>query len=162
MARPIPRGFRGAGLRSRARYVAQPRDDFVEPGQEIAVHAAVARLERLADGEQVPPAELIRVDPEPAGDHVDLRFRGKTRLRPAKAAERTRRHRAGAHRIGARRDRVPAIGAGDAIPGLDDGHRAGIAVGAAIELDLALPRGQSAVRGDAGAQGQDAGMLGQG
>src|SRR5271169_348564 len=112
--------------RCNAPSVAEAIDNLVETGEQIAVHATVAGLERLADREQVPAAELVGVDTEPARDHVDLRLGGKARLGSAKPTERSGRHRIGAHRIGAGRDRRPAIGAGNAIAGLDDGHRARI------------------------------------
>src|SRR5438552_432662 len=76
--------------------IAEALDDLVEALRQVAVHAAVARLEGLTDREQVLAAKIIGVDPEPAGDHVDLRLRGEARLGSAKAAKRTGRHRIGA------------------------------------------------------------------
>src|SRR6516162_2249488 len=141
--------------------VTQAIDDHVETGKQIALDPAVAGLERFALREQVFAAELVWVDPKPPRDHVDLRFRGKARLGSAKPAEGSGRHRIGAHRASAGRDRLPAIRAGNAITGLDHGHRTRIGIGAAIELNFALPRCQPTVCHYTGFQHQYSGVFGQ-
>src|ERR1700730_494718 len=144
---------------SNALPIAEAFDDLVETAPKIAVNAAVTRLKRLADGKQVPTAEIIGVDPEPPRNHVDLRFRRKAGLGPTKTAKRAGRHRVGAHRVSARRHCVPPIGAGNAVSGLDHRKRAGVRIGAAIELDLALASGKPAILSDPGFQYQHRGMI---
>src|SRR5215471_11608293 len=136
-------------------------DDFVETASEVAVDGAVARLKRLADGKQVLAAKIIRIDPEPPCNHVNLRLRGETRLRSAKPAKRTGRNRVGTHRVGACRNCVPTIGAGDAVAGLDHRQRARVRIGAAVELNLALAGGQPPVLRDPRLQYQNPGMFGE-
>ena len=134
----------------------------IEALAQIAVHAALAGHEGLAQVDQVLAAHLVGIDAEPVRDHVDLGFAGPARLGAAEAAERAGRRRVGHHAIAVGLDVPIAVGAGNAVAGLLGDQRAAVGIGARIEQDFALPGNQRPILHRAGLHLEDRGVLGVG
>ena len=96
--------------------------------------------------------------PEPFGDAVHVHFDGKLRLRRAEAAEGAVRRRVGHRRPAAGADVVAAIRAARVNHAARQHDGAQRRVGAAVEHDVDVHRGEPAVLLHAGAMAHDGGM----
>ena len=108
------------------------------------LHHGAGRL-RPAFAQQVPAAELDRVDAELARDQVGVALVGPHQLRDAEAAQRAGGRQVGVERVGVDRDVLDVVGAGRGEARLLRHARADVGVGAAVPPHLALARHDAAV-----------------
>ena len=108
------------------------------------LHDGAGRL-RAAFAQQVPAAELDRVDAQLARHQVGVALVGPDELRDAEAAQRAGRRQVGVERVGVDRDVLDVVGAGRGEARLLRHARADVGVRAAVPPHLALARDDAAV-----------------
>ena len=142
--------------------VADFAGDQFQSLAEVAVHAAFAGHERLAEIDQVLHAKFKRIHTQAVGDHVHLGFARPACLGAAEAPEWSGGRRIGHDAVAGRPDVPVTVGSGNPITGLLGDQRACIGVSAGIQENLAIAGNQRAVVHHPGLQYQDRRVLGVG
>ena len=134
----------------------------VEELLEMDVVHGLARAEAVAVDEQVPAAQLDRVDAELGGHQVGDAFRCPHRLGGAVAAERAGRRKVGVDAEGVDGDVVEPVGADAGIAHLHRHPRAAVGIGAGVDPAPDALGHEPAVAGGAQPDPDGGGVAGEG
>src|SRR5204863_9670898 len=110
--------------------------------------------------QEVPAAELHRVDAELARDQVGVALVGPHELRDAEAAQRPGGRQIGVERVGVDRDMLDVVGTRRSEARRPRYARPDVGVGAAVPPHLALPGDDAPVLAHAALDAESAGVLG--